>query len=162
MKTLLLMLLLSSASVFAESAITDCDLNKTDEIVCGACNIYHESRGEGKEGMEAVAWVMINRKNDERFPANMCEIVWEQPYGRPEFSWTEDGLSDKVIDEDAWNASLEVATQYLSDTDSIELSDDPTMGALFYHNMSIEPSGWWNTLIVTNNIGSHRFYVDGE
>ena len=159
-KYISILLLFVSSFVNAE-VITDCDKNRVDELFCAACNIYHESRGEGIDGMEAVAWVMVNRRNDERFPTNACDIVWAKPYGHAEFSWTEDGSPDYVVNMDAWNDSITSAYDIVgAGSTDLDLSDDPTMGAIFYHNNTIKGGGWWKTLLVTNEIGNHRFYVD--
>ena len=156
----IILLLMVSTTVSAEQ-ITDCDTNRVDELYCAACNIYHEARGEGVEGMEAVAWIMLNRRNDERFPTNACDIVWENTHGHPEFAWTEDGSPDYVYNRTAWDDSIRLAYDVMgAGSDDLDMSDDPTMGAIFYHNDTIEGGGWWKTLIVTNTIGNHRFYVD--
>ena len=45
------------------------------DIDCLAHNIYHEAGNESEEGKVAVAIVTLNRANDSRFGASVCEVV---------------------------------------------------------------------------------------
>ena len=52
--------------------------------------------GEPAEGIKAVAEVIINRVNDDRYPDSICDVVWEPK----QFSFTHDGLSDTPASND--------------------------------------------------------------
>ena len=52
------------------------------EWCCMMKNIYHEARGEGVEGMQAVAAVTLNRAAQTN--TTICDVV----YARKQFSWT--------------------------------------------------------------------------
>ena len=45
------------------------------DLDCLALNIYFEARGEPLQGKLAVGHVVINRVGDEKFPANVCQVV---------------------------------------------------------------------------------------
>ena len=44
-------------------------------MICVALAVYFEARGESLEGQRAVASVVWNRRNDERWPNHTCEVV---------------------------------------------------------------------------------------
>ena len=68
------------------------DIYDRQEIYCGAQNVYFESQGEPGLGMVAVSQVVLNRVEDKRWPATICEVVWQNK----QFSWTHDGKSDRI------------------------------------------------------------------
>ena len=49
------------------------------EIECLALNSYYESRGESRAGQVAVAQVVLNRLESERFPNTICGVVQQGP-----------------------------------------------------------------------------------
>ena len=44
-------------------------------LMCLAFNIYHEARSQSTIGQLAVAQVVMNRVDDDRFPDTVCEVV---------------------------------------------------------------------------------------
>lgn len=58
--------------------------NEDPELMCLAKNIFHEARGESIEGQIAVGIVTLNRVRSDKYPNNVCDVVY-QPY---QFSWT--------------------------------------------------------------------------
>ncbi len=60
------------------------------EQKCLADNMYWEARNQSLRGMIAVALVVRNRVNDERYPHSYCEVIQEGPT-RP--SWKDPLLS---------------------------------------------------------------------
>lgn len=168
--TLALALLLASGSVQAQDmpnyptqvkTVAQADLNATPSIVaeppavttkyteqemrCLQKNIYFEARGEGVEGMKAVAAVTMNRVKSPRFkPKTVCGIVHE----RNQFSWVAAGLS-RITDPVAWKRAGEIALIALGGNMTHKVSN-----ALFFHNKSV---GGWNKKRVTV-VGNHVFY----
>ena len=69
----------------------------TAAITCLALNVYHEARNEPMNGMYAVASVVINRVQDDRWPNNVCAVVKDGYRGQHkcQFSWYCDGKSDR-------------------------------------------------------------------
>ena len=117
---------------------------------CLAMNIYHEARGEGIDGQLAVAHVTLNRVADERWPDNICDVV----YQKNQFSWTHTIKNQQPRELKAWWIAKAIAHDVMNGK-----SDDNTGGANFYHANYVDPS--WNKkseMIRTTKIGTHIFY----
>jgi spore germination cell wall hydrolase CwlJ-like protein len=118
---------------------------------CIALAMYWEARGEGREGMVAVGSVVLNRVEDGRFPNTVCDVVYEGGETPPcQFSWWCDGKSDRPTQRDSWDLSLDLAYELLT-----ARPNDPTEGALFFHNTSTR-TRWRRER--TARIGNHIFY----
>ena len=122
---------------------------KTRDIECLAMNIYHEARGEPVVGQIAVAQVTMNRVEHNYFPDTVCSVVWDED----QFSWTNDGRSDRIRDNRAYSVALNIAETVYHDEE-----DDPTEGSLFYHATYISPPFWTRHMEVSAEIGIHVFY----
>jgi spore germination cell wall hydrolase CwlJ-like protein len=116
---------------------------------CLALNIYHEARGETIQGQIAVAQVTVNRASHNYFPDSVCEVVWQDN----QFSWTNDGRSDRVRDQEAYETALTIAEWVL-----LGREDDPTNGSLFYHADRVSPF-WTRKVDFETKIGDHVFYT---
>ena len=46
-----------------------------EAIVCLALNVYYEARSQSVVEQIAVAQVVINRVNDDRYPDTVCKVV---------------------------------------------------------------------------------------
>jgi hypothetical protein len=81
------------------------------ETECLATNIYFEARGESVEGQKAVAFVTLNRVESDKFPNDICSVVYQAKHSRwwaehrdrlvpirnqCQFSWYCDGKSDAI------------------------------------------------------------------
>jgi spore germination cell wall hydrolase CwlJ-like protein len=121
------------------------------EQQCLAQAMYWEARGEGRQGMIAVGWTVLNRMESTRFPATPCRVVHQGGERPPcEFSYWCDGKSDRPREPRSWRAALIIAAQLLYDPPA-----DPTGGALYFHNRSVRtPHGH----VRTARIGGHVFY----
>jgi spore germination cell wall hydrolase CwlJ-like protein len=122
---------------------------KSRDIECLAMNVYHEARGEPVIGQIAVAQVTMNRVKHEYFPDNVCSVVWDED----QFSWTNDGRSDRIRDQDSYTVALSIAETVYYDKE-----DDPTKGSLFYHATYIKAPYWTEYMEVSTRIGIHIFY----
>jgi spore germination cell wall hydrolase CwlJ-like protein len=145
------------ALLFTASAAAEPQVDIAEEIGCLALNIYFEARGEPDLGKIAVAYVVLNRVADKRFPATVCDVVrqgGEQRLHRCQFSWWCDGRSDTPRDTRSWQQVQAVARQVYWG-----FSPDPTAGALWYHADSISPS-WDHVFNRGPQIGQHIFYLD--
>jgi spore germination cell wall hydrolase CwlJ-like protein len=120
------------------------------ELNCLALNIYHESHGEPLIGQLAVASVTLNRATDDRYPNDVCSVVWQDS----QFSWTNDRNSDKPKDAKSWKMAQKIAI-----TISAEYSPiiDVTDGATMFHAVGSKPS-WRKRFEKTAQIGGHIFY----
>jgi len=118
------------------------------DLKCLAENIYHEARGEGINGMLAVANVTLNRVATTGFPSTVCGVVY-QPY---QFSWTLIRDQIGIYEKAAYEQSLAIAKYALT------TAEDITGGALFFHSITIKRPKWtkgYEEALVLNN---HIFY----
>ena len=123
-----------------------------EERHCLALNIYFEARGESTVGQEAVAWVTLNRVVDNEFPRDICKVVWEDS----QFSWTQDGKSDRPKDSAAWATAQAIAGEVLQ---AYGVDRDPTEGATYFHADTVRP-GWSRKFDRVVQIDGHIFYAD--
>ncbi|ADE15048.1 cell wall hydrolase SleB [Nitrosococcus halophilus Nc 4] len=124
------------------------------EVRCLALNLYWEARSEGREGMVAVGWVVLNRMDDSRYPATVCSIVYQGGESPPcEWNWWCDGRSDRPREKEAWKKAQKVAQLLLTHP-----PPDPTQGALWYHHTSTKTPPWLRKRKRTALIGKHVFY----
>jgi N-acetylmuramoyl-L-alanine amidase len=134
-----------------------------EALMCLALNVYHEARDQPFIGQVAVAQVVMNRVDDNRFPNTICEVVKQGPTykynpGFPvrhkcQFSWWCDGKSDKVKDEQSWMNALEVADLVMNDRISIDVVDKST----HYHAYYVRPA-WAKRKNKVARIEDHIFY----
>jgi len=136
------------------------------EIECLATNMYFEARGEGEQGQNAVAFVTINRVRSNRYPDNVCDVVYQaRTYanGHPirnqcQFSWYCDGKVDTVI-ERIYNRIYRRAEYIYVNYHLNDLMNDTTDGATHYHTEEVNP--YWSrhrNYKYVANIGHHVFY----
>ena len=122
---------------------------------CLQQNIYFEARNQSELGMIAVAWVTMNRVDSERYPDNVCDVVWQ----RKQFSWTHDGLSDRpgknVIEQRAWERAGYVMNLVLHDW--AYGKEDAVAEATHYHADYIRPY-WASSYTKVATVGDHIFY----
>lgn len=124
-----------------------------DQRTCLALTVYWEAKNEGREGMIAVGWVVLNRQQNADFPATVCEVVYQGGETPPcQFSWWCDGRSDRPREAENWALALEVAELLLR-----EPPPDPTGGALFFHNTGIDVP-WTLERTRTTQVGNHVYY----
>jgi N-acetylmuramoyl-L-alanine amidase len=145
----------------------DYDWVVSKEEKCLALNIYHESRSENLAGKYAVADVVLNRVRDDRYPNNICDVIyqgkhkpsWKDPErlvpirNQCQFSWYCDGKSDDPLDTDSWNESLNIAYHVIKNNKYRGLTE----GATHYHTTWVSPY-WAPTLQQVGTIGTHIFY----
>jgi N-acetylmuramoyl-L-alanine amidase len=130
------------------------DSDNEQAVRCLALNLYWEARSEGKAGMVAVAWVVLNRVRDPRFPDTVCAVVQEGGETPPcKFSWWCDGESDRPREAGAWTLAQQIARDMLADP-----PPDPTQGAVWFHLDAIQTPPWLNSRKRTLHLGSHYFY----
>jgi spore germination cell wall hydrolase CwlJ-like protein len=130
------------------------------EKTCLAQAIYHEARGESREGQLAVANVIINRAFSKKYPQTICGVVFqnaEKGRYKCQFTFACDGRSDIGTERAAWNRSVKLAETAFYE---FQVGDRPGVipdSALFYHTTSVAPS-WGNKFRRVATIGSHIFY----
>ena len=133
---------------------------KQRELTCLAKNVYYEARGEPLEGQHGVAEVTMNRVLDSRYPATVCEVVYQQrwDYLRKRhvsaFSWTEFDSVEQPQGS-AWTTAIAVADSALHGRRSQTLE-----GAVHYHATHIRPS-WARGKEPVARIGRHILSLSG-
>jgi spore germination cell wall hydrolase CwlJ-like protein len=122
-----------------------------EEHQCLALTLYFEARGEGRAGMVAVGWTVLNRVQAQDFPGTPCEVVRQGGETPPcQFSWWCDGRSDRPRERRSWQSAQLIAAELLRDPPG-----DPTAGALYFHHTGVR-APWQRERTVT--IGRHVFY----
>ena len=134
-----------------------------EAVMCLALNVYHEAKNQSLIGQIAVAQVVMNRVKDERYPDNVCDVVYQGQYykwqpdlpikNRCQFSWHCDGKSDKPNkDTFAWEQAVTVAHGvYYGNL------DDFVEGATHYHAHYVLPE-WASSKTYITRIDDHIFY----
>jgi spore germination cell wall hydrolase CwlJ-like protein len=130
-------------------------------IKCLALNIYHEARGEPLSGQYAVATVSMNRVNSDRYPDDVCRVVYQKGWSRKHqryisaFSWTSFTHEKDVIpkEDKAWRQAFNIAKNVYQDNKR----SDKTRNALFYHADYVKPK-WAAQKTKITKIGRHIFY----
>lgn len=120
------------------------------EVELLALNMYHEAKGEGRRGMLAVGWVVLNRAADEGFPESIEGVIRQGC----QFGWTCDERSDEPDHRAYWALALSLARQLLTDPPA-----DPTRGAMWFHHAEREAPGWGGRIAPSARIGDHLFYA---
>ena len=115
---------------------------------CLALNIYHEARGESKQGQIAVGHVTLNRVRSKKYPNSICEVV----YQHKQFSWTHDKISNVPKDQRLYKRIRDLSSKILRGK-----YKDPTNGAIHFHAKKCRPY-WVNKVKKTVTIGNHIFY----
>lgn len=143
--------------------------------------IWGEARGEGVQGMRAVAHVIMNRANH---PSRWKDTIRGVSKEKAQFScWNPDDDNRKKMAKmlefynylarkpDGWQNWLKRFKQSPDYPEFIKYlearrvaaavlqgqSSDPTGGALFYHTGAVSPT-WARGQRVIARIGSHQFY----
>lgn len=126
------------------------------EIDVIARTVWGEARGEGAEGMVAVANVIQNRVKAGAWYGATYEEVCKKP---KQFScWnTNDPNYNKILNVTEADGDFEIAMMIARAVVDGDLKDI-TNGATHYHARSIYPS-WASSLKQTAQIGNHIFYA---
>ncbi|MDC9822930.1 cell wall hydrolase [Devosia sp. ZB163] len=130
------------------------------EKLCLAQAIYHEARGETREGQLAVANVIINRAMSKQYPSTICGVVFqnaEKGRYKCQFTFACDGRSDMGRERTAWNRSMQLAEDAFYEFQRGERPGVVPNSVLFYHTTAVAPK-WSHTFNRVAAIGSHVFY----
>jgi len=126
------------------------------EWLCLREAIYHEARGEDVIGQFAVAEVILNRVDSERFPDTICGVVNQnvRRFNACQFSYACDGRPVTLNERRAIAISGRIARLAI---DGFERH--LTGGATHYHAVRVTPH-WSYTMERTARYGAHVFYTD--
>lgn len=135
-------------------------LDREKSRYCMAEAIYFEAGNQPLAGKLAVAYVVLNRVADKRFPNNICDVVHEGVRGanggmlrnKCQFSYYCDGKHDKPKQESKhWRESIFAAE--FSESNAYDITE----GSTHYHATYVHP-GWSKVLTRVVRIQDHIFY----
>ncbi|WP_312821359.1 cell wall hydrolase [Brevundimonas sp.] len=131
--------------------------DQSRDLECLTQAVYYEARGEGKNGMKAVAQVVLNRARHPAFPKTVCGVVFQGSNRSTgcQFSFTCNGVMRAAVNRAAWNRARDVASAALSG----EVYRD-VGAATHFHTTAVSPA-WRNSLVRVNQVGNHMFYRFG-
>jgi spore germination cell wall hydrolase CwlJ-like protein len=129
------------ATAAATAAIDD------ESLTCMAKVVHHESRGQPRRGMAAVARTLVNRlKAGGRFGNSICEVANQ----RGQFF----NITAYHPRQDAdWQTAVDVSRDTLNGT-----AEDAAPGALFFHAAYRGNSGFFRSRPRVAAIGGQVFY----
>ena len=132
-------------------------MDASRELDCLTQAAYYEARGEGREGMQAVAQVVLNRVRHSAFPMSVCGVVYQGAGRRTgcQFSFTCNGAMRGPVNRAAWDRARDVASKALSGAVFA-----PVGNATHFHTTAVAPV-WRNTLVKVGQVGQHLFYRFG-
>lgn len=119
-----------------------------------ARTILGEARGEGPQGMAAVAQVILNRANSGKFPNDPAKVALQDK----QFSVWNSGEGGGKTQYNKGSDEYQNALRIIDSVASGQVPDI-TNGALYYHTPDVSPK--WSTGVNqygTNQIGNHIFY----
>ena len=123
---------------------------------CLAINVYREAGHEPFEGKVAVAQVTLNRVNSNKFPRDVCAVVYQKSRFTErvicQFSWYCDSKHrNRPVNQEAYDESYRVAKMVFLEDFRLESIDK----ALYYHADYVNPN--WKLKRIAK-IGTHIFY----
>jgi spore germination cell wall hydrolase CwlJ-like protein len=123
---------------------------------CLAINIYREAAHEPFEGKVAVAQVTLNRVNSNKFPKDVCSVVYQKSRFTErvicQFSWYCDSKHrNRPINQELYDESYRVAKMVFLEDFKLE----SLKKALYYHADYVSPN--WKLKKITK-VGTHIFY----
>ncbi len=136
------------APAFAFKAHTN---NDSD---CLSQAVYYEARGEGDDGMRAVAQVILNRVRHPAFPKTICGVVYQGAMQQTgcQFSFACDGSLARPVEAWAWRRAKAVAQAALSGYVMKAVGT-----ATHFHTLSVDPH-WSSNMVKIATVGGHTFY----
>lgn len=140
----------SPSSAQAEPAAADVQTAEVDQasLTCMAKVVHHESRGQPRKGMLAVAQTLINRvKAGGRFGDSVCGVASKPgQYFKIAAYHPNEGSSD-------WQQAVDVSRDALSGK-----AEDAAQGALFFHAGYAKPNTFFRSRQRVAAIGGQVFY----
>lgn len=119
----------------------------SEELYWLARIIASEARGESLQGQIAVGAVVLNRVKSSQFPNSVFDVVFERFQQIYQF---EPVLNGEIFRVQPNEQNITAARRALA-------GEDPTNGAMFFHNPAISNSAWMNAKPVAIRIGNHTF-----
>ncbi|XGC82005.1 cell wall hydrolase [Bdellovibrio bacteriovorus] len=151
MKIQIVVTLFIGFSIFsfkAQAAPITCNARQS-AATCLLCNCYHETRGESRDGMVAVAKVVLSRADSGVFPSSICGVIYQDS----QFSWTQDRIKNNInatsVDD---KAALNECKGAMATANS-----EGANGVLYYYNPHVASPAWARHFTVCGTVGNHVF-----
>ncbi|MFT4076727.1 MAG: cell wall hydrolase [Asticcacaulis sp.] len=140
-------------SIRAAAAVRFAGANRSDSD-CLTQAVYYEARGEGDDGMRAVAQVILNRVRHPAYPKTICGVVYQGAYQRTscQFSFVCNGAMGAPVESWAWRRAKKVADAALNGYVMTSVGTSTS-----FHTTGVQP-GWGSTMERVAQVGSHIFY----
>ena len=129
-------------------------LEASRDLDCLTEAVYYEARGEGREGMRAVAQVVLNRVRHPAYPKSVCGVVYQGSNRSSgcQFSFTCNRHVLGRRNAAAWDRARTIASGALSG------QVFGTVGnATHFHTTAVNPN-WRHSLVRVAQVGDHLFY----
>lgn len=104
--------------------------------------VYAEGHGESFEGQVAIAAVVLNRLENDKFPHDLNGVIFE----KNAFSVVKNGQLPRTVDDTARKAVKEAMS-----------GNDPSLGAIYFFNPETATSSWIWSRPKATHIGNHIF-----
>lgn len=104
--------------------------------------VHAEAKGEPYEGKVAVALVVLNRVEDDRFPDTIKDVIYQERQFEP----VDNGSINEPADEESYKAVMEALVLKGQGNKSV-----------YFFNPDKTSSTWLRGKTVTTVIGDHRF-----
>lgn len=125
---------------------------RLSSVECLAVNAYHEARSESDLANVAIFSVVMNRVNDDRYPNDVCKVVFK----KHAFSWTGNGLSDKIHNTKQYKRLYKLAEKFILNRNTMM---SLSQGVDHYHTVNSKP--YWSEsdkLKYIMTVDNHKFY----
>lgn len=115
--------------------------------------LYFEYRDERASDVTIgqVGHVIINRLKSDKYPDTLEEVVYQEG----QFSWTHDGKSDTMVDEEAKDRSYKIAKEVIAGEIPNKVGD-----STHYLNKKLSRASWWKKMDYKGKFGDHWFYEE--
>lgn len=124
-----------------------CSAMTTEDLFWLAVNAYHEARGETKDGIIAVCWVVLNRAKQRNL--SVKEVVL-QPW---QFSWANKNARPSIKEY----GNLCKCLQYADEAAQLHEDGKAFLADHYYADYIAKPT-WANKMQHVVTIGRHLFY----
>lgn len=133
--------------------------NQTPECKLLAEAIFFEGRGESVAGQYAIAFAVVNRRDDWRWPDTIKGVINQRIHGTCQFSYIcqiSRTMQSKMMVKE--NESLTTALNIAYNVYHFKV-EDPTNGADHYYNpRKVAKPKFAKVYAFADSIGAHQFY----
>lgn len=152
-KNLIVSIFMAVNSGISAPAINIDNINNLREMACLSQAVHGEAGNQSFNGKVAVAFVILNRTKDEKFPSDVCGVIKQ----KGQFGFLK---RTKQLNENspAVKAQMEecVKATWMAMNGEV---DDPTKGALYFINPKLATDrAWLHKFKRLVRIEDHVFY----